>query len=252
MNSSNTKLPTLGDKIMHFRKKAGFSQFELEIEIDASPGSLSRIEHGSTNPSKETLNKIAEALNLNFREVDYLNGPLSKLPSESEINDAVDSIHQYLNNDNVIAYILDGRARIVYCTQGIIDLLGINKSAMQNSFGKSIVAFVLDPNVNVTSNFDPSYSEEMLTNMLTRYYVKCGFMVGDPSYEETISLINNNDFTKLIWDRIVQNPPHTVPELDRRKIYLLKNGKSQVLAYSIEPLEYNKQFELVEYIPIDK
>jgi transcriptional regulator with XRE-family HTH domain len=55
---------TVGEKIRKFRKRSGISQFELELRIDASPGSISRIESGQVNPTKETLQKISKVLHL--------------------------------------------------------------------------------------------------------------------------------------------------------------------------------------------
>ena len=60
---------TLGEKIRNFRKRAGMSQFDLEVQIGASPGSLSRIENGEVNPTKETINKIVKELNLDDFEI---------------------------------------------------------------------------------------------------------------------------------------------------------------------------------------
>lgn len=59
---------TIGGKIRFFRKRAGLSQIELESEINGAAGFISRIESGTINPSKETLLKIIEALDLSAKE----------------------------------------------------------------------------------------------------------------------------------------------------------------------------------------
>ncbi len=63
---------SLGKKIQFFRKRVGYSQFDLELKIKSASGSISRIENGKVNPSKETLCKIGEVLNLSIDEI----GPL--------------------------------------------------------------------------------------------------------------------------------------------------------------------------------
>jgi putative transcriptional regulator len=63
---------TLGQKIKNFRKRSGMSQLELESAISASPGSISRIESGKVNPTKETLFNISESLQLSPREAGSL------------------------------------------------------------------------------------------------------------------------------------------------------------------------------------
>ncbi len=65
---------TLGQKIRRYRKRAGMSQLSLELAIEASPGSLSRIENGKVNPTKETIVDIARVLKLETREIASLFG----------------------------------------------------------------------------------------------------------------------------------------------------------------------------------
>lgn len=48
------------------------SQLDLEIAIGAGQGSISRIENGQVNPTKETLNKISKILNLKPYEIHEL------------------------------------------------------------------------------------------------------------------------------------------------------------------------------------
>ena len=60
---------SLGEKLRKYRIRKGMTQLELELEIDASLGSISRIENGQVNPTKETLKKIEKVLKLSKREV---------------------------------------------------------------------------------------------------------------------------------------------------------------------------------------
>lgn len=63
-----------GEKVKLYRKKAGITQLELELRINAAFGSISRIENGVTNPTKETLFAIAKALGLGPFETADLSG----------------------------------------------------------------------------------------------------------------------------------------------------------------------------------
>ncbi|MEI7578949.1 MAG: helix-turn-helix domain-containing protein [bacterium] len=58
----------IGKKLRLYRKRSGISQFKLELLIGSSAGSISRIEHGINNPTKETLAKLSQALDLSFLE----------------------------------------------------------------------------------------------------------------------------------------------------------------------------------------
>jgi len=65
---------TIGKRIKQFRKRANVTQLELELRINASFGSISRMENGLTNPTKETLFAIANALGLTGVETAILFG----------------------------------------------------------------------------------------------------------------------------------------------------------------------------------
>lgn len=52
-----------------YRKEKGISQLGLEILAELNHGTISRIENEKTNPSKETLLKIASVLELKFQEL---------------------------------------------------------------------------------------------------------------------------------------------------------------------------------------
>lgn len=58
-----------GKKLRKYRKQRGFNQLDLELCANMAPGSISRIENQKINPSKETLYRIAIALNLNESEL---------------------------------------------------------------------------------------------------------------------------------------------------------------------------------------
>lgn len=58
----------IGQKIKVFRIRAGMSQLELELAIGAAQGSISRIESGKVDPSKETILKIIEELSLSPKD----------------------------------------------------------------------------------------------------------------------------------------------------------------------------------------
>lgn len=82
----------LGDKIRHFRKRAGLSQFQLEIELGAAPGTISRIEAGKVNPTKETLLKIVDVLKLrSFEAAVLFNLELDELPKIVQLTKKISS-----------------------------------------------------------------------------------------------------------------------------------------------------------------
>jgi len=90
----------LGIKIKKFRELRDLSQFQLELQIGASAGSLSRIENGQVNPTKETIFEIAKALNLDDDEVVSLYS-LDIISSQTILN-VINSISEGSNVDEIM------------------------------------------------------------------------------------------------------------------------------------------------------
>lgn len=84
----------LGQRIKYFRKRSKLSQMELELRINASFGSVSRMENGITNPTKETLFSIAEALELSAVETATLFGINISEENTDFITELFDNIFQ--------------------------------------------------------------------------------------------------------------------------------------------------------------
>lgn len=89
----------IGQKIREFRKRSKISQLDLELEIDASPGSISRIESGDTNPTKETIHKISKILKLSPEELAMLFG--IELSKNTTYIENYEEIKVDYNNKNV-------------------------------------------------------------------------------------------------------------------------------------------------------
>lgn len=64
MTTNTNSSQSIGELIRNYRLEKGLNQIDLEVGIDAAFGSISKIESGKTNPSKETLHKIIEFLDL--------------------------------------------------------------------------------------------------------------------------------------------------------------------------------------------
>lgn len=96
---------SLGEKIRAYRKRANLSQFDLELEINAAQGMISRIENNSVRPTKETLSKISTVLKLKPSEVvDLLD--LNILTTE-ELILAINSLSSSLELDEVLQTAVD-------------------------------------------------------------------------------------------------------------------------------------------------
>ena len=66
MNTTTKEL--LGARIKELRKGKGLSQEKLSEEVHIDPKHLSRIEVGNSYPSLDTLDNIAQALDLEIKD----------------------------------------------------------------------------------------------------------------------------------------------------------------------------------------
>lgn len=92
---------TLGEKIKQYRLRSNLSQFELESKINASNGTISRIENNTINPTKETLLKLIDILNLNVNELLDLFGIKKSNNLEALVKSAKE-LNKDLNLDHVL------------------------------------------------------------------------------------------------------------------------------------------------------
>lgn len=57
--------PTFGDMLCEFRECRGMSQVEMGRRAGLTDGHASRLESGTRNPTRETVNALADALGVN-------------------------------------------------------------------------------------------------------------------------------------------------------------------------------------------
>jgi transcriptional regulator with XRE-family HTH domain len=150
----------LGQKIKKYRTRAGMSQMDLGLAIDASAGSVSRIEGGKVNPSKETLSRIARELCYNAYEIAHLYGITGDVAFQTlqiinsftrhiDANDAmqcvVDEIADRLNYVSVAMFLFrDNRLYGGYLNQNMYSKLA--QQAMGGNLAGFSVSDEEDPN----------------------------------------------------------------------------------------------------------
>lgn len=242
----------LGQRIRSFRKRAGLSQMNLEIELDASPGSLSRIENGEVNPTKETLLKIVRILNLSDSERRYLYGDLFMPASELEIESAIKSVSVYFNTKGTLAYLLDERFRFLAISKSFQKFLGFSDLQVEEAVGKSFMYVILSEKYNVKGVVSEQAYYEIIKNVLSDFHGEVGFMTDDEVYKESLLAIEEDEIVKNIWNKIVENKPQTHNTLESRKVIFSILGTNVEMSFLREPLHHDRRFEIVEFVPTHK
>ena len=240
---------TTGQKIKNFRKRAQMSQFDLELEINASPGSISRIENSNTEPTKETLYKISDVLELNKYERDYLYGSLATAATDEEVKVAQGLIEEYFSRKGVLAYMLDDRYRLISVSKDFAKFFGFNDETIQQVIMQPLIKVMLLPEFNILQSFSPDEFEDTLRHNFSKYYYESSFMQGEQPTIETMDAIAGNPTATKVWEEILADPPKYVNTMESRTV-VFKIGFTKVkMVYSVEFMANSQRYLIIEYTP---
>lgn len=244
-------MSNLGNRIKFFRKRAKISQFELEGKIGASAGSLSRIESGEVNPTKETLEKIVKSLGLNIREDDYINGKTSEPATEEEIFAVTNYLHNTYPSKSSFFYLADERWRLIYISDNIIKIIGYSSrdEFLRRAYKKTIPQVLIDSGIGIKNLFDEKYYMDLLYRQLYSYYKEVGFMQDDQFFAETIKDISKSPFAKGLWEKVISDNSGQNGPLSRGDsiVYFNLLGFRLAQRYSRQVLYDFPRFEIREY-----
>ena len=126
-------MANLGQKLRYFRNSKGISQMDIEISTDLAFGCVSRFESGKTNPTKESIYKISEILNLSNAELDYLVGSTANPANDNEIQEALKEIEYYFQKPLVLALLIDDRFRLIEMSKTYKQIIGINDTEFNST-----------------------------------------------------------------------------------------------------------------------
>jgi transcriptional regulator with XRE-family HTH domain len=240
----------IGRRLRFFRAQRKASQMDVELDIDAAFGSLSRMESGHTNPTKETVEKIARFLKLSDRELDYLIGPTSVPATLEECDLAIKEISPYFDEKGVIAYLVDDRLRIYSLSKSTRKLVGLSDEEYNNIIGKTMIELILLPELKLSKFFSDGefYNLKLI---ISRFISEMGYMVDDEYYQLQKALIISDKNANKLWNELNLGQNHNIWRYADRKIEFNYFGKKLELRYANEPLAKYKRFDIVEYLPND-
>lgn len=237
----------VGSKIKAFRQARDISQLELESTAGLAPGMVSRIENGLTNPTKETLLRLADSLELNMAELLYIFGLNSLPPNTQDTNTAITIASSVLDDIRGFAYLLDNRSCIVKISKGFANLmttLGVKADAL---IGKHVAEILFDESLGVRKYVDPKNFESSATYILAVLNQERNFLIDtDPWWQELINRLMRMSGFAPLWEK-VKTRKIDIYSRDARTIAFLLKGERLTLTYSVTVLERDPRFSLVEY-----
>jgi len=244
----------LGQRIKYFRKRSKMSQFDLENEIGASAGVISRIESGKVNPTKETVREVARKLDLNHIELDYLIGATASPATKEEIEQAKLEVQDYLNS-NAFGYLIDERWRLCAVTESFSKFLEVDDELVQKRLGTVTMEFVINPDLGLVDRLSSKHMQEMLDHNLRFYYREVGFMQDDEAYQKVVQSIQKHEIASKLWGKITRMNPRDIEYSIRKGRILYFKATSRIFVpftYTYEHLLNSSRFKVVEYTPHSK
>lgn len=234
---------TTGEKIKNFRKRAGMSQMELENELNAATGSISRIEAGKVNPTKETILQLAKIMKLTESELSDLLGVKPLLPTEEEIISAIEECKPYLDSDNVMAYLIDENGIVYYSSKGFARMLSLDENQVRAVIGKEILEIALDPKYGIFEHLNFEKIKRVLAIEVVRISRESN--IAEEYLNEVLIKIPN---AKEVFELVPTVSPEEVLSTGNKQIFFNINGNKIAMSYSRERLKNNPRFEIIEYI----
>lgn len=238
---------SLGNKIRFFRKRAGLSQFNLELAIGASAGMISRIENGMVNPKRETLKKISKELSLNEYEKNYLYGAFAEPVTKYEAERILKDIQQHMNKDEVMGYIVDERSRVWFASDNFLKFMKLSTEKIERYYGETIHKFLLSKDLRISNFISSQRRFEIYKNLFYRTRREMEFMLGDPWYDQVLEYIDGDAIARKAWEQVLSEPPKALHTIDNRLV-LFKMGPIEISKhFSVEPVLDNERFRVVEW-----
>ncbi len=237
----------IGKRLKYFREKKGLSQSQLETEADLSFGSISRTENGLTNPTKETLLKIADLLKLNNEEIIYLIHPDKLFVTKEDIEKAIRLTKDLVDNSNTPIYVLDNLRRVVYTGDAALQLFGLPKEAKDKIVGLHILEMIFNPAFPAKAMLEDKFHKLALSRV-NAFQRDLAFLIDNGELDETIEYLSQFPNFKEIWEesKKVKIDPYSKDE----RTFTLKYRNNDVSFYFTNtPIEEDRRFELIEYFP---
>ncbi|KKP70341.1 hypothetical protein A2X44_01355 [candidate division CPR3 bacterium GWF2_35_18] len=239
----------IGEKVQKFRISKGLTQQQLELEIGASNGHISKVESGQINPTKETLLKITKVLDLTDKQAMYLIGIQQDRVNSEEVKLAINETDSYLKLSKYPSFLEDDYLFIHNWNKKILNLFRVN-SIFANMFkGRNMLEIMLQP------QFKKAMKKERWETLFLNDLV---FFMRYTNYElskntkVTTDLINYLTINYIEFHQYwikAQEKYNNTNILSDNSIYFIKDVGEVCHYMSAINLVRYPRFRIVEYIP---
>lgn len=236
---------TLGRKLYAFREDRKLSQSRLEVEAGLSFGTISRIENGLVNPTKETLVKISEILKLDDSEFNYLLTEKKSTPTKAEVENIIERVKQLIDSSEFPAYLMDCEFRVWYWNDLILKVLEINKDKTEKYRGSSTVKILLLSEFNLKEKIPKKKLPLIIKKQVDIYKQLVKKYKNEAFTRQEIRDLRKDDLFRVAWDENIT--PEESPLVT--DFYLNFKGTTLDIEIVNNFLNFDNRFILVRYYP---
>lgn len=238
----------IGQGVKVFRTSKGVSQVDLEVMINASSGSISRIESGATIPTIKTLYKIAKALSLSPTEKSYLLEAVTFDLDPEAIENARIYAESMMSNPNSYSYLIDNKSEIIAISAGykrLISALGLS----ENDFlKKNLMEILFTENPPFRNHLTKKSFFTVARTLIAVRQQERGYLdLASYWLNLIVKLRQFQDFSN-IWEYVSENRVDVMAEENRVIEFIISETTVQML-YRPVYIYHDSRFAIVEYTP---
>lgn len=239
----------IGKKIKFFRVRAGLSQLDLELAIHAAQGSISRIESGRVNPTKETIWSIATHMGLGREDTASLFGLDMPFPKKEDVSKARGELKEYFEKSSTMAMLLDPHWNVMYVSKGLLKVLGIPRPLAEMSYGTNLLVAIFKKPFSIVRSI--SNSKEFLPYELAWFKKVMGDRLEEEWAVQLLSDLNREEFFRSCWKEASEIDMRNFPVVARKVVF--KVGKKYyTFVTNFTQLNSDPRFEVLDYLVINE
>ncbi len=235
---------SLGQKMKFFRNKNCISQFDLEMALGLSAGSVSRIENDLVNPTKETIVKVANFLKLSQAEVAYLLDVNHSDPTPEEVENMINSLRAHFKKKTVFAYLLDNKSIILEISDGFKIIAKLARLDLSKIYNSQVAEVVFDPSLGLRKfikDFD-----NVATSVIAVLKQERDYLIDESWWKELIERLKKQPDFQRLWDSLPDEAINLLEE-ERRIVEFDLLVKKFEFTYTWTNIPNDPRFVVVEY-----
>ena len=237
----------IGKKIKFFRVREGLSQLDLELAIHAAQGSISRIESGRVNPTKETIWSIATHMGLGREDTASLFGLDMPFPKKEDVSKARGELKEYFEKSSTVALLLDPHWNVVYASKGFLKIAGIPRSLAEVGYGTNLLVAIFKPPFSFWKKLDNG--KDFLPYELWWFKKMMGDRLEEEWAVQLVSDLKKEKIFREYWDEAQSLDLNSFPVVARKVVFKI-GKKYYTFVTNFTQLNSDPRFEVLDYLVI--